>query len=151
MIKWLAALDTCTMLYSTWQPWGTTQSLINIVMVVGLCGECAVYLFFILILILILYTSLKICRKFGPPYLSKATAAARAPLPSPASACWVFLCFCNTPNSDMDYRIFNMHIYVIILMRAYTHRDWAHRQWVSTTFFDSEKLSQICLVLLRGF
>ena len=21
-------------------------------------------------------------------------------------ACWVFSCFCNPPNSDMDYRIF---------------------------------------------
>ena len=21
-------------------------------------------------------------------------------------ACWVFWCFCNPPNSDMDYRIF---------------------------------------------
>ena len=25
------------------------------------------------------------------------------------SACWVFLCFRNLTNSDMDYRIFNMH------------------------------------------
>ena len=24
------------------------------------------------------------------------------------SACWVFSCFCNPPNSDMDYRIFNV-------------------------------------------
>ena len=24
------------------------------------------------------------------------------------SACFVFLCFCNPPNSDMDYRIFNV-------------------------------------------
>ena len=34
-------------------------------------------------------------------------------LPSPRSACWVFSCFCNPPNSDMDYRIFNMcdHLY----------------------------------------
>ena len=29
-------------------------------------------------------------RKFGPPYSGKATAAARAVLPSPTSACWVF-------------------------------------------------------------
>ena len=45
--------------------------------------------------------------KFGLPYLG--TAAARAALPSPTSVCWVFLCFRNPPNSDMDYRIFNMH------------------------------------------
>ena len=46
--------------------------------------------------------------KFGPPYLSKVTAAARAILPSPTGACWVFLCFHNPPNSDMDNRIFNV-------------------------------------------
>ena len=37
---------------------------------------------------------------FGPPYPGNATAAARAALPSPTSACWVFSCFCNAPNSD---------------------------------------------------
>ena len=45
--------------------------------------------------------------KFGPPYMGKAIAAARTALPSPTSACWVFPCFRNPPNSDMDYRIFN--------------------------------------------
>ena len=39
---------------------------------------------------------------FGPPYLGKATAAARAELPSPTRACWVFSCFRNPPNSDMN-------------------------------------------------
>ena len=38
-------------------------------------------------------------RKFGPPYLGKATAAARAMPPSPTSACCVFSCFRNPPNS----------------------------------------------------
>ena len=33
-------------------------------------------------------------------------------------------------------------------MRAYTHGGGAHRQRVSTIFFDSEKLSQIFLELL---
>ena len=47
--------------------------------------------------------------KFGTPYPGKATAAARAALPDPTSACWVFSCFCNPPISDMVYRIFNMH------------------------------------------
>ena len=51
--------------------------------------------------------------KFGP---GKATEATRAVLPSPTSACWVFSCFRNPLNSDMDYRIFN----VIILMCIYT-------------------------------
>ena len=45
---------------------------------------------------------------FGLPYLGKATAAARAALPSPASACWVFSCFHNP--LDMDYWIFNMRM-----------------------------------------
>ena len=46
--------------------------------------------------------------KFGPPYLGTVTAAARAALPSPTSACWVFSCFRNPPSSGMDYRIFNV-------------------------------------------
>ena len=49
--------------------------------------------------------------KIGPPYLGKATAAARAALLTQsyteAGACWVFSCFCNPPTSDTDYRIFN--------------------------------------------
>ena len=40
------------------------------------------------------------------------------------SACWVFSYFRNQPNSDMDY---------VIIMRACTYGDWAHRQRVSTT------------------
>ena len=48
--------------------------------------------------------------KFGQPYLGKATAEARAALPSLTSACWVFSCFCNPPNSDMDDRIFNVRM-----------------------------------------
>ena len=47
--------------------------------------------------------------KFGPPYLGKATAAARAAPHSPTNAYWVFSCFRNPPiNSDIDYRIFNV-------------------------------------------
>ena len=58
--------------------------------------------------------------KFGPPYLVKATAAARRALPSPASACWVFLCFRNPPNSNMDYRIFNVRIWSFLCVRTHT-------------------------------
>ena len=39
--------------------------------------------------------------KFGPPYLGKTTAAVRAALPSPISACWVFLCFRNIVNIEV--------------------------------------------------
>ena len=54
--------------------------------------------------------------KFGPPYPGKATAAARAALPSPTSACWVFSCFRNPPNSDLDCRIFNVHTWSFVCM-----------------------------------
>ena len=38
------------------------------------------------------FTSFIACRKFGLPYLGKATAAARAALPIPNSASGIFLC-----------------------------------------------------------
>ena len=44
-------------------------------------------------------------------------------------ACWVFSCFHNPPNFDMDYGIFNVRMWSFII-------------------FDSEKLSQMFLVLL---
>ena len=43
------------------------------------------------------------------------------------SACWVFLCFRNPPNSNMEYRDL-YQVYTIILACAYTHRGWAHWQ-----------------------
>ena len=46
--------------------------------------------------------------KYGPPYLGKASTAARAALPSPKRASWVFSCFGNPPNSDLDHKIFNV-------------------------------------------
>ena len=54
----------------------------------------------------ILYTLLSLAGKFGLPYLDQAIAAPRAALPC---ACWVFSCFCNPLNSDMDHRILNVH------------------------------------------
>ena len=58
------------------------------------------------------------------------------------SVCWVFLCFRNPPNSDMDQRI--------VLVRACTQGGWAHRKRVSITFL-TRKNSQIFLALLTGF
>ena len=58
--------------------------------------------------------------KFGPPDPGKATAAARAALPSPTSACWVFLCFRNPPDSDMDYRIFNVCMWSFLCVHVHT-------------------------------
>ena len=48
----------------------------------------------------------------------------------------------------MDYRIFNVHPWSFLYMHLYG--SWAHRQRVCI-FLDSEKLSQIFLVLLTGF
>ena len=56
--------------------------------------------------------------KFGPTYLGKATAAARAALPNPTSECWVFSCFGNPHKSDMDYRI-------LIIMRTWSYHSHA--------------------------
>ena len=65
------------------------------------------------------------------------------------SACWFFSCFHNP--SELWHGIQDLyHAYMIILVRAYTHGGWAHRQWVSTTFL-TQKNSQIFLVLLTGF
>ena len=62
---------------------------------------------------------------------------------APFSACWVFSCFHNPPNSDMDYRIFNIshacvhdHSYVC----AYTHGLGTLTVSQHSTF-DSEKLT----------
>ena len=47
-------------------------------------------------------------QKIRAPYLRRTTAAARA-LPSHTSACWVFSCFRNPPNTDMEYNaVFNV-------------------------------------------
>ena len=55
-----------------------------------------------------------------PRNLGKATAAARAALPSPMSECMlaVFSCFHNPSNTNMEYK----HAYLFILMCVYTHR-----------------------------
>ena len=87
--------------------------------------------------------------KYGLHYLRKAIGATRAALPSPTSACWVFLCFCNPPNSDMDYRIFNVHMWSLLCVHIYTQG--LGTLTTSRHIFDSEKLSQIVLVLPIGF
>ena len=77
--------------------------------------------------------------KFRPPYLGKATAARRTALPSPTSACWVFSCFRNATNSDVDYRVFNV--------RTWWFYACVYTQWLGTpkmsqyNIFDSEKLT----------
>ena len=81
--------------------------------------------------------------KFRPPYLGKATAAARATLPNPAGACWVFSCFRNPPNSDMDYRIFYMRTRSFLCVRIHTGD--GHTDSESAQHFDSEKTQNLFL------
>ena len=40
------------------------------------------------------------------------------------SACWLFLCFRYPPNSDVDYRIFN--VYMVFGMHVYIHTGVGH-------------------------
>ena len=89
--------------------------------------------------------------KFGPPYLGTAAAAVRAALSSPTSACWVFLCFCNPLNSDMDHRTFNVCTWSFLCVRihsgvGHTDNEPAQDFWLWKTL-----TSQIFLVLLTGF
>ena len=70
----------------------------------------------------------------------KDTAAARAALPSPTSACWVFSCFRIPPNCDMDYRIFNVRTWSCLCVRIH--------MVVEHNIFDPETRF---LVLLTGF
>ena len=76
--------------------------------------------------------------KFGAPYLGKATAASRTGLPSPTSACLVFSCFRNRPNSDMDYRSFNVRTWPFLCVHIHTgvgHTDSQSAQhlWLGKT------------------
>ena len=41
-------------------------------------------------------------------------------IPPLLSARWVFSCFCNPPNSDVDYRIFNMWMWSFLCMCIHT-------------------------------
>ena len=66
------------------------------------------------------------------------------------SACWVFSCFRNPPNSDMDYRIFNVRTCSLLCLRIHTRVGHTDTQRVSTTFL-TRKNSKKCLLLLTGF
>ena len=82
--------------------------------------------------------------KFWPPYMVKATAAARAALPSPstpASACWVFSYLrCSPPDCDMDYRVFNLQSVKSSSLKQTMndmkgHNYGSSHQWSSLTSF----------------
>ena len=81
--------------------------------------------------------------------MGKATAAVRAALPSLTSARWVFSCVHNTPKSDTDYRIINVHehsyaLYIYIRTRV-GQTDSESAQHLIRKNWD------IFLVLLTGF
>ena len=69
------------------------------------------------------------------------------------SACWIFSSFGTPPNSDMDHMVINVRNRSFLCARI--HTGVADEHTTPTTsqlnIFDSEKLSQICLVLLTGF
>ena len=85
------------------------------------------------------YTSIQ--EVYSPNVKPHQELAARAALPSPTSACWVFLCFCNLLNSDMDYRIFNMHTWSFFSMSIHTG---VGHTYESAQHFDSEKTLTNC-------
>ena len=83
--------------------------------------------------------------------MGKATAATRAALLSLTSACWVFSCFRNPPNTNMNYRIFNVCTWSFLCVRIHTgvrHTSW---QWVSTTFLTRNNTHTFFIELLMGF
>ena len=62
------------------------------------------------------------------------TKLCEAPAQLLFSACWVFSCFRNPPNFDMDYRIFIMHTWSFLCARVHTG-GWPHQQQVGSTFW----------------
>ena len=96
-------------------------------------------------LFLFFNTALIPCGKFGSP-LGKVTAATRTALPSPTSACWVFLRFRNPPNSDMDYRIFDVRTWSFLCVHICIHMEVGHTNSVGQhNIFDSKKLISFLL------
>ena len=55
--------------------------------------------------------------------------------------CAVFSCFRNPPNSDINYRIFNMRTFLCV--RIHTGGG-PHRQRVSTTFWLGKTFTNVC-------
>ena len=80
--------------------------------------------------------------KFVPPYLGKATAAARAALPSHTIACWVLSCFRNPPKSYMDYMIFNVRKWSFSCVRITIQTAVGHTNSESAQQFLTRKHSR---------
>ena len=57
---------------------------------------------------------------YGTVFNSSYTWAATFRLRGGTCACWLFLCFHNPLNSDMDYRIFNVRRWSFVCVRIHT-------------------------------
>ena len=95
----------------------------------------------------ILYTLLSLLGNSGHLTWGKAAATARLALPSPTSACWVVSCFRNPLNSDMDYRIFNMHTWSFLCVRIHTGVEHTDE---SAQHFSPKKTHKFFLCTWRG-
>ena len=60
------------------------------------------------------------------------------------SACWLLSCFHNPLNSDMDYRIFNVHTWSFGCVRMHRAGGLGTPTVSQHNLFDSEKLSFPC-------
>ena len=118
----------------------------------------SVFLFFSFIFCLFVYTLLSQwemfpmgkCESLNSSWKASCNRVALPNSNELQSACWVFSCFRNPPrNSDMDYRICNMRTWSFLCVSI--HTGVGHTDNESAQHFDSEKLSQIRLVLLTGF
>ena len=59
--------------------------------------------------------------------------------------CAVFSSSRNQPNSDMDYRIFNVCTWSFLCVRTHTG-GWTHQQRVSSTFWLGKAVTNICFL-----
>ena len=120
-------------------------------MCVCVCAcECGAFVVCVYYMPEVAYSFINPFGKFGPPYLGKATAAARAAVPSHTSAYWVVLCFRNPSNSDIDHRIFNVRTWSFLCVRIHT-RGTPTTSHQDIFYSGRGGMITICLVLLTVF
>ena len=72
-------------------------------------------------------------------------------LPNPnESACWVFSCLHNPPNSDMYYRIFNMRTWLFLCVRVHTGGGIGHTDSESVHFWLGKALTIYSVLLTQA-
>ena len=80
----------------------------------------------------------------GGFHQGKPASCNRVALPNPNynwSSCWVFSCFHNPPNSDMDYRIFNVRTWSFLCVRILYTRGLGTPTASQHNIFDSKKIT----------